>query len=223
MFSSSSSSSSNRSSSNGVFKPICLEDIDIKWRTNETPITAIKLLTRGLNGLGVGAVHTSLLFETNIEYLTVEYGDGGMDARYYPKKTKEVEAYTEIMGKKNHVDVYDITQCFEYISSLKLKKVYASIDALKDEWTAGRYSILDCNCRHFVQFFCHSLSCNKEGLDFLDDLRLNVPDIVKPFVGLFLWKRVNNGQKYYVGYWTQTSSNKWEFKYEVTAPNLITI
>jgi hypothetical protein len=52
-----------------------------------------------------------------------------------------------------HVIVYDITQCFEHINSLQLKKVYASKDALKDEWTARNYSALHCNCRHFVQFF----------------------------------------------------------------------
>jgi hypothetical protein len=71
------------------------------WRTNENPIIAIKLLARGLDGLGAGAIHTSLLFETSIEYLTVEYGDGGRDARCYPQ-SKKVEAYTEIMVEQNH-------------------------------------------------------------------------------------------------------------------------
>ena len=78
------------------------------------------MLARGLDGLGAGAMHTSLLFETNIEYVLVEYGDGGMEARYYPK-SKKVEAFTEIMGEQNYVIFYDITQCFEHINSLKLK------------------------------------------------------------------------------------------------------
>ena len=177
---------SNSKNSDGHTKEFKLEDIDEKWETEITPITHIELLTRGLGGIALGAVHTALLFETNNEFVVVEYGDTGLEARYYPKnKAQQIEAYNFIMGESNEVYVFDITNTFEDSNgklSLKLIDIYIQIDQCKHEYRINKYSFLNHNCRHFVLNICKKINCDTEGLTFLSSFLLNMPIAVKVLI-----------------------------------------
>ncbi len=179
-------SSSNGKNQNGSLKEFNLNDIDEEWPTDTTPIISIELLTRGLGGVALGAVHTALLFETNGEYLVVEYGDTGLEARYYPKnKAKQIEAYQYIMGKSNEVRVFDLNKSFEH--RLKLNNIYKEIDKIKKDYTIDNYSFLFNNCRYFVIDLCEKINCNAEGITFLSSFLLNVPHAIKmPVQGLLV-------------------------------------
>ena len=186
-------------------KPFRLEDIDEEWRTDKTSILKIQLLTRGLKGCGFGAVHTTLLFETNSKYLIVEYGDNGIDITSYLKNKIQLgDALQNTMGKMDYIYVYNMTECFD-LSNLKLNDIYFKIDDLKDIYNAKSYIFLTHNCRKFVKDICQNLGCNREGLMFLSSFKFNLPlffQIILPCFTIpekLFYHGLND--KYEIGYW----------------------
>ena len=127
-----------------------------------------------------------------------EYGNEGLEGRYYPKNIVKVEkVYESIMGQKKTVYIYKITSLFE---ELKLNVVYKAIDELKDSFTNYDYSFVSKNCRHFTRELGNKLNTKEEGSEFFDFFVSNLPHILKiALLRLFYSFFPDISQKYYEG------------------------
>ena len=162
------------------------KDFGCEWRADSTPITGIKLLTRGLRGIGLGGLHTALLFETNSKFVVFEYGTKGIEGRKYrveDQTSHRKDAFESIMGQANKIQVWDIIKYFP--TELKLNDVYLAIDGddIRQHYKGKNYQVLSKNCRKFTKDLCEKIGCNDTGLVFINEFLINIPYIArtKPF------------------------------------------